>query len=186
MNSRLFLQARNYTQASRKPGDVLWIVLHSAELAEKPTAAEALAKWCAGPNAPRASWHYAVDPDSVTQSVLEEDVAWAAPGANRQGIHIELAGYARQTAEQWDDPPSRALLELAGELVADICTRWSIPVRYVASDALRASEPGITTHWQVTKAFRRSTHTDPGAAFPMGAFVASVRERQFALLPVVE
>lgn len=168
-----YVQARNFTNTDRS-AYIKHIVIHTAEIAEVLTAAEALAAWCAGPNAPQASWHYAVDPDSITQSVYDELIAWHAPGANRTGIGVELAGRARQTAEEWDDEFSRETLQRAARLVAHLCVKWNIPVEFVDREGLKAGAAGITTHNEVSLAFRKSDHTDPGPAFPMDAFLAQV------------
>ncbi len=171
-----FLQAKNYTRVARESGPraISLIVLHSSESPEKPGKAMDVARWFAGDLAPQASAHYVVDAGQVVQCVREQDVAWAAPGANRQGVHIELVGFARSLAEDWQDTYSQAELLKAAGLVAVLCARYGIPV--VALDALDLlqGKSGITTHAAVTTAFKRSDHTDPGVAFPMEAFVARV------------
>jgi N-acetyl-anhydromuramyl-L-alanine amidase AmpD len=171
-----FIQARNYTPAQRRKISV--VVMHSAEAPEKPGKAADVANWFAGDQAPKASAHYVVDAGEVVQCVREQDVAWAAPGANSQGIQIELVGYARQTAEDWADTYSAAMLEKASRLVAVICVRYGIPVMALDALALFKGQSGITTHAAVTEAFGRSTHTDPGKGFPMAAFVSRVAEIQ--------
>lgn len=168
-----FVQAKNYTLMPHGR-EIKWIVIHSAEMKEKPTAAEALAAWAAGPNAPRASWHFGIDVDSIVQCVRETDVAWHAPGANRHGIGIEHAGYARQTAEEWADEYSRDMLLRSARLVAWLCEKHRLPVAFVDREGLKAGRRGITTHNEVTMAFRRSTHTDPGHAFPMDWYLEQV------------
>jgi len=169
-----FIQAKNYRRGRARP--IRAVVLHTAEIAEVPMAAENLAAWAAGPNAPMASWHYAVDADSIVQCVREEDTAFAAPGLNADGIQIELAARAAQDAAGWADPYSMAVLVRAAELVADICKRHRLPVSFVDADGLLRGERGVTTHAEVTRAYKRSTHTDPGKSFPLAAFLAAVRE----------
>ncbi len=171
-----FMEAKNYTKVDRSK-EIRYVVLHTAEIGETLTAAEALMRWCAGPNAPRASWHFAVDADSVTQSVKEEYIAWHAPGANRTGIGIETCGRAAQTAEQWHDDYSSAVLQRTARLVAYLCRRWNLPVQFVDAAGLKYPTRGITTHAEVTKAFKQSTHTDPGKGFPMEEFLRMVMER---------
>ena len=169
-----FRQARNYTPANRSKVDV--VVIHTMEAVEASTTAENVAAWAAGPNAPQASWHYAIDDDSIVQCVREEDVAWAAPSRNHNGIQLEHAGYARQTAEQWADAFSTRMLARSAMLTARICTRWNIPIRFVAAEELRRGVRGITTHWEVTKGPGRGQtwHTDPGLYFPMERYLELV------------
>ncbi len=121
--------------------------------------------------------HNCVDADSITQSVKEEYVAWHAPGANRVGIGIEMCGRAAQTPEQWDDDFSRSVLRRTARLTAALCRRWNLPVQFVDAAALKYNVRGITTHAEVTKAFKQSTHTDPGKHFPMDEFLRLVREQ---------
>lgn len=171
-----FRQAKNYTWANRSPADIKWIVLHSMESPEKPTMAEAVANWFAGPDAPRASAHFNVDDDSIVQSVKVEHVAWHAPGANRHGIGIEHAGRARQSRADWFDDFSRRMLEeQSAPLCAYLCRRWDVPAEYVDREGLLAAKRGITTHNEVTQAFRRSTHWDPGPGFPMDWYIERVK-----------
>lgn len=170
-----FLQARSYTPSARTGATV--IVIHSMEAAEKPTTAEAVARWFAGPLAPKASAHFCVDSDSAIQSVRLRDVAWAAPGANANGIHIELAGYAKQTEAQWLDAYGMDMLARAAGVVAELCRRYSIPVEKLSVPELKAGKRGICGHHDVTLAFRKSTHTDPGRNFPWSRFLDMVRSR---------
>lgn len=168
-----FEQARHYTPADRKTIDL--IVIHDMEHPETPGTAHNVTSWFAGPTAPQASAHYCVDDAEVWGSVRDHDVAWHAPGANRNGIGIEHAGYANQTPAGWDDPYSRSMLNLSARLAADLVERWRIPVGYVGPAELVAGHRGITTHAAVSTAFHRSTHTDPGPNFPMGAYLNSIR-----------
>lgn len=173
--------ARNFGAAGNKYADrsqdIKHIVIHTAEMAEKPTGAEALGSWVSGPSAPQASWHYAVDDDTVVQCLDDKYIAWHAPGANRSGIGIEHVGYARQTATEWGDDFSRAMLSRSAELAATLCARWKIPVQFVDAEGLARGDAGITTHDAVSRAFKKSTHYDPGSHFPMAAYLKMVSER---------
>jgi N-acetyl-anhydromuramyl-L-alanine amidase AmpD len=160
-----FRQARHF-----RPGPMSrqskWIVIHSAEIGESLAGAEALMNVCATQERV-ASWHYAVDADSITQSVRERNIAFHAPGASSQSIGIELSGRARQTAEEWQDPYSLRMLELVAWLVSDISSRHGMPFTFVNAAGLIAGASGITTHAEVSKAWRKSDHWDPGPNFPM-------------------
>lgn len=175
-----FQQAEQYKAiaAGRK---VDLVVLHTGELPEKPTGAEAVANYFSRPrdangNVVTASSHFVHDDDSTVQCVLEKDIAYAAPGANNNGIQIEHAGYARQTAAEWADDYSTRELTISAQLTAKLCAKYAIPPNYVDDLGLLAGARGITTHVSVSKAFKRSTHTDPGPNFPMERYLELVRQ----------
>lgn len=160
-----FVQAKHFTPTSGRQIDL--VVIHDMEAKEDITTAENVAKWFAGKDAPRASAHWNHDPDSSVRSVLDKDVAWGAPGANHNGLQHELAGYARQTREEWLDDPSMKIMQRAAAKVREECLAYDIPVEFVNADRLLAGARGITTHLEVTRAWHRSTHWDPGYNFPM-------------------
>ena len=172
LNAIPFVGSPHFTNASRTKVDL--VVIHTAETPETLTSAEATANYFRT-TAREVSAHYCVDANSVVQCVKLEDVAWAAPGANHDGIQIELAGRAAQTPAQWSDAFSKRELDLAAELVAKLCEKYAIPVVRVESAGLVGGRRGITTHADVSRAFHRSTHWDPGSGFPMAAFLSSVR-----------
>lgn len=167
-----FIQARNYTRG--RSGTIDLLVVHTMESPEKPDTAESVARWFAGPTAPQASAHYCIDSDSIVQCVKDEDVAWHAPGANHNGLGFEHAGCAAQTPAEWSDDYSTKCLELSAELVAQKCIQYSVPVVWLRASDLLAGRRGITGHVQVSEAFKRSTHTDPGPNFPVERYVGLV------------
>jgi N-acetyl-anhydromuramyl-L-alanine amidase AmpD len=120
--------------------------------------------------------HNCIDNDSIVQCVRDSNVAWHAPGANHNGIGLEHAGYASQRLEDWRDAYSTAELQLSAQLARELCDRYRIPVAFVDAADLRRRRRGITTHWEVSKAFRKTDHTDPGPNFPMDDYLAMVRD----------
>jgi N-acetyl-anhydromuramyl-L-alanine amidase AmpD len=173
-----FVESPNRTRA---PGRAIGVVvIHTMEIAERPDAAEICARWFKTPVS-RVSAHYCVDADSVIQCVREKDIAWHARGGNTDSIGVELAGFASQTRRDWADPYSAAVLDRAANLVADVCRRRRIPVRWVVADDLVAGRRGLTGHNEVSEAFEQSDHWDPGDGFPVEAFVDRVRAREQAL-----
>lgn len=153
----------------------IWVVLHTMETPEGDQIAENIASWFANPVA-GTSAHYCVDPDSVVQCVDERACAWAAMQVgNAYGIHIEMAGRAAQTAAEWADGPSQAILARTAALTADICRRHNIPARYLTDQQLADGERGITTHAQISRVFKQSDHTDPGEGFPTQQFLGLVQ-----------
>lgn len=183
MDAIKYTPATFFSKASRTTMDL--VVIHSAECAEVSNAAENLAAWGGGPNANKASWRYAIDNDSITQSVLEKDVAWHAGPVNNYSIGIEHAGRASQTAEQWADDYSLAMLERSAELVADICRRYSIPIRRLsAADLKRGERREICGHVDVTMGLAGGKgHVDPGPAFPWDWYLERVASYGGAAAP---
>jgi N-acetyl-anhydromuramyl-L-alanine amidase AmpD len=167
-----FVESPNFTRAAGRAIDV--VVMHTMEIAERPDAAEICARWFRTPVS-QVSAHYCVDADSIVQCVWEKDVAWHARGGNANSIGVELGGFAGQTTTDWEDTYSATVLERAATLVADVCRRRRIPVRWLDADDLRAGRPGLTGHSAVSRAFRKSDHWDPGDGFPVEAFVDRVR-----------
>jgi len=163
------VEAANFTPAHRAKVDL--VVLHSMENPEQKGAARRVAQWFAGSGAPQASAHYLIDSTEIIRGVRDEDVAWAAPGANSNGIHLEHAGQASQSLSAWLDPYGRAMLSRSVSLCAALCVRWDIPPVALPAPALVARERGITTHAEVSRAFKRSSHWDPGPGFPLVEYV---------------
>lgn len=180
MDAIKFKQARNYTKGRTSPIEL--VVLHDMEAQETSKTAENVAAWFSSTSAPKASCHYCIDNDSIVQCVQDSDVAWHAPGANHNGIGLEHAGYASQNRAQWMDKYSMDMLRRSAELTATLCHKYNLPAEFVDAKGLLAKKKGITTHWEVTKAFKKSTHTDPGKNFPMDIYLQLVQEFLFELV----
>ncbi len=84
-----FIQAANFTPVRSRLIDL--ISLHSIQAPQKGSTAESTARYFANPST-RVSAHNCFDQDSQVKCVRNNDVAWAAPGANHNGLHYELAG----------------------------------------------------------------------------------------------
>lgn len=166
-----FVQAKHYRKGGNTP--VSRIVIHDMEAAETNTTAEGCANFFAGGTVV-ASAHYCVDNDSIVQCVREGDVAFHAP-PNAGSIGIEHAGFARQTRQQWLDEYGRAMLRLSAQLVAELCAKYDLPMRWLSPSDLRDGRRGITTHNNVSLAFGQSSHTDPGPKFPTGWYLDRVK-----------
>ncbi len=172
-----FVESPNKTVTSGRTIDV--VVIHTMEIAERPDAAAICARWFATPVS-KVSAHYCVDAATVIQCVREKDIAWHARGGNTASVGIELAGFARQSAAEWGDGYSTAVLRRASALVGDLCTRRRIPVRWLQADDLVKGRRGITGHGEVSRAYRKSDHWDPGPGFPVESFLDRVRRAQAA------
>lgn len=172
-----FLQAHPSNYKATQGRNLDLIVFHDMEAPEAGQTAENVAAYFARQHPPgqASSAHYNVDNNTVVQSVRDKDIAYCAPGANHNGLHIEHAGYARQTTSEWLDPYGRAMLLRSAKLAEELCTQYQIPIKFITEAGLKLGHRGITTHAAVSQAFRRSSHTDPGFNFPMAYYINLVQ-----------
>jgi N-acetylmuramoyl-L-alanine amidase len=157
------------------------IVIHSAEALERNDTAENVARFFKNPGKlngrdRRVSAHLCIDNDSIVQCVFDNDVAFAAPGTNKDGIHLELAGFAVQTRAQWLDPFGVLLLDKAADDAAQYCLKYDIPVKHLSDKELAdKNQKGLIGHVQASKVFQGGRgHTDPGEGFPWDHFLSRV------------
>lgn len=163
------------------------LVIHTSEQPSATTqTAEALARFIASPptgtppNMNVASYHWAVDLDSIVHMQWCDGIddcdriAFHAP-PNWRGEGICLTGRAARdwtgTKDGVDDWPQ---LELAARLAAWRCQERGWPARRLTPQQLQAGEKGICGHVDISRAFGLSDHTDPGVAFPWAWFIQRV------------
>lgn len=167
-----FIPAAFYTPTHNRQIDV--IVIHDMEYPEKLTAAEDVAKFFHDQKDPKkgSSAHYCADENSIVRCVQDHNVAWAAPGANSNGLHFELAGFAKQDRKDWGDEYSLAMLEIVAELVARKAHQYDIRPRKIDASDLRAGRSGVCGHLDVTEAYPKlGSHRDPGDNFIWNHFM---------------
>lgn len=171
-----FVKARFFTPFGAGRRTVRVIVIHTMETPERDGIAQDIARDFANrPPNKKASAHLCIDNKTIVQSVKDNDVAFAAPGANSDGIHLELSGRAKQTKEDWQDDYSTAVLENAANAAAQYCLKYDIPVKKLSNSELGNKQSrGLVGHVQVSEVFKLSTHTDPGASFPWDHFLERV------------
>jgi N-acetyl-anhydromuramyl-L-alanine amidase AmpD len=170
-----FIKARWFKDVVNQKREVRVIVIHTMEAREKDNTAEIIAKdFQDRPASNKGSAHLCIDNNSIVQCVLDNDVAFAAPGANHNGIQLELAGFARQTRDDWFDEYSKAVLENAANAAAQYCLKYDLPRKHLTNSELRDGSEGIIGHVQATEVFNLSDHTDPGNGFPWSHFIDRV------------
>lgn len=170
--SRTFIQG-NQAHTSGPMGAVDLVVIHATVSPCKTGGARQNAKYFQSAAAGGLA-HYIVDPGEVVQACRENVACWHAQPVNKRAIGVELCDPQSGADSRWQNPAHARMLALAAELFADICTRHGVPKVYVDHEGLLRGERGITTHHDVTLAWHKSTHTDPGPGFPMGAFITAV------------
>ncbi len=169
------IKAKWFKDIINQKREVRVIVIHTMESGETNKTAENVAKYFQGlSSTKKASAHLCIDNNSIVQCVLDNDVAFAAPGANHNGIQLELAGKANQSSAQWDDVYSKDLLENAANAAAQYCLKYNLPRKHLSDTELKNGDEGIIGHDQATAVFKISTHTDPGQNFPWATFIARV------------
>jgi N-acetylmuramoyl-L-alanine amidase CwlA len=154
------------------------IVLHSTVSPCKPGAADAIARFFRIGQAVTSA-HYVVDPAKVIQMVGDHTVAYHC-GYNQDSIGIEMCDMPSQDIKRWDDKAHRDMEARAADLVARLCLAYNIPARYVSAADLMKGKKGVTTHAQMSQAYKRSTHWDPGA-WRRFRFMGRVRARALLL-----
>jgi N-acetyl-anhydromuramyl-L-alanine amidase AmpD len=168
------IKAKWFSKSQNKR-EVRLVVIHSVEAPEKPDTAENVAKYFQGlPATKKASAHLCIDSNSIVQSVFDNDVAYAAPGANSDGLQIELAGYAKQKRMEWLDPYGILMIENAANATAQYCLKYDIPYVHLTNQQLSNNEKGIVGHYQVSEVYKKSDHNDPGDGFPWDLFIERV------------
>ena len=176
-----FVQAKSCSLRHPARRSIRAIVIHTMECQETSlTAAEDVADWFGGRTAfapPKASAHFCVDQDSVVQCVRECDEAWHASQANPWSIGLEHAGFARQTAGDWEDQPSSAILLRSARLAAKLCRTHGIQPRKLSLTEIVSGGSGFCGHADVNAAYgNKAGHTDPGEHFPWPSYLSIVTE----------
>jgi hypothetical protein len=183
-----FKQAQWYHEGRRGyngDGRIHGVVVHSMEAPEKGTTAEAVATYFANGSGGRpSSADWCFDSNSEVECVRATDEAYHAPPASRWTRGYEHAGYARQTAQDWHDPFSWAMLRRSAVMLGKESQRFKFPIRYLSVADLKAGRiDGVTTHDAVSKAFGKSSHWDPGPGFPMTEWLKMARDGIHTVAP---
>jgi hypothetical protein len=99
-----------------------------------------------------------------------------APPLNPTWWSICIPGRAAQTRELWLDLASRAYLKGVAHFIVDVWhldgERWPLTFRTAAE--LVAGAQGITSHNEVSTAWRKTDHWDPGPSFPWDVLASDI------------
>lgn len=173
----IFVPSPNRTANKRPRVWRLW-VLHTMEGSEHPQVAENLVSGWFAKASTRASTHWAVDNNSLAQSVDDDrDLAWHAPGANHDALGIEQAGTAAQNPTQWADRYSSDMIDLSARAFVVVGhRRHGLPIRRLTIPQIADGiTRGICGHHDISLAFGRSDHWDPGPSYPWELWLDLVR-----------
>lgn len=151
------------------------IYIHSMEAPEKDQTAENVARYFSTIDR-KASAHICVDNNSEVRCVRDEDTAFHVGNDNSSSLGLELAGYAKQTRNEWLDDYGKALLKRAAKIVANWCRVHNIPAVWLDVVDLKEGQRGISSHYNGGLAFGGTSHWDPGPGFPHDYFIQLVKE----------
>jgi hypothetical protein len=169
------------------------IVVHDSEGGEGATAGKALAGFLTRPgDRPNgsggmygSSYAYVSDLDLWAWPCVPHNVvSYSASGANHNGVHVCIPGKAAQTRAQWLEPVSRGYIRTTAAVIVDIAAAEGIPLVRLTVAQVRDGMSGYCSHHDVSLAFGKSTHTDPGPNFPWDVLAADIAA--FTAPPVVE
>ena len=124
---------------TRQLSDISLVVIHSTE----SNSARSSAEWFANPNS-NGSAHILVDDRECYRTLDNTVIPWGAPGANTRGFHIEHAGWAHWSTQDWLS--HEQTLRRGAYKAALHAGRFHIPLRWLAVDDLRHGRAGFVTH----------------------------------------
>lgn len=123
-------------------------------------------------------YHAGVDNLRVACYAQDDEIVWAEGGDNLHALSIVLIGWSSSRAADYiTDPYLRLQFELAAQQVAYWCGKYGIPVTRVApgTPGHAPTQRGIAEHADDHDP-HSGGHTDPGAGFPMDAFIKRVQQ----------
>jgi hypothetical protein len=162
-------------------------LIHDLEAPPKNGMAAGLVQWV---RSAKLSPHTMSDPGEIMQ-VLDERHAGAHAGgnANMSLVGFEVTGYASYTADQWTSGDCFAGVRNQARAVANLWkvmgwdrnnVEWGsvgqLQAAYNNWSAGRPFTPMMWTHYDVTRAWSQTTHTDPGPGFPYSIFRQMVKQ----------
>lgn len=167
-----FIQAKHVWP--RSTSSIRHFGLHTPEGPEMPRYARNLG-WYFRDTDRVASTHFGTDSELTVRYADDAQTCAAAKGINTSGIHVEIAGVAAQTDEQWNDEFSVAALGRTARLFQLFEAAYGIPAVLLSAAELSAGKAGIVTHATAWQVFGGDFRSDPGDNFPDELFLAMCR-----------
>lgn len=175
-----------YSSGDNKP--IKRIVIHSTVSPCEPGGAANIAAYFRSASA-GGSAHYVVDPENTVQAAYDSVICWHAP-PNKNSIGIEMCDNPGPVPDvksgsalwqklrrswRWRNENQKKMLRRTAKLTAQLCLAYNIPIDWLSVAHLKTGAyRGITSHNNVSKAFRQSSHWDPGW-WPRRKFMRLVR-----------
>lgn len=157
------------------------LVIHTSEGGETGVAAENLCSFMgmvgdrfnADGSTYGASYQYVTDTDEGLYPATPDNVvAYAAAGANHDGIHFCIPGKAGQDELGWADADSQAHIASLAWGMKQKSIEHTIPLIHLTDSQIINGHAGYCDHWAISRVYKRSTHTDVGQHFPWNQLAA--------------
>lgn len=170
-SARCKLKRAAHDSGARKANSIRLVVIHDAEASSAAGVANFFAS-----SSSAASTQLAVDGKECWRMLPDLVVPWGAPGANSDGLHVEICGYAAWSKDEWLQ--HEHMLRRAAWKAAKWCWLYGISARWLSDKQLaNGTARGLTTHRQVSRVMQTpGGHTDPGPNFPAATFLGWVKE----------
>lgn len=121
----------------------------------------------------RGSAHVVVDRLECYRTLAPSTIPWGAAGVNGRGWHLELAGYAEWSRNQWLE--HRGTLNRGAFKLAYHGRRFEIPLTRLSRRQLAAGHDlGVIDHATASAVYGGS-HWDPGPHFPWDVFMKKAK-----------
>lgn len=165
----------NMNSGARHASDIRLIVIHDAENANARSVARFFST-----TTEEASAHLCVGQTSCYRTLPDLIIPMAAPGANTNGLHIEQAGFARWSRDEWLNHLNT--IKRCAYKTAHLAHKYQTGIRFLTPTDLRLGKSGITTHnnvslWQKALGTPGDhSHTDPGPNYPIDVFMELVQK----------
>lgn len=160
-------------QQSPRNGAVIdRIYVHTNEGPQGPGAARNLVGYLAHED---GGYQLVADDAEVVRAAGDDVIVWAEGGDNTHALSLCFIGRAAFTPTDWSTPYSASMIERGAQAVAAWCRTYNVPAVRVAPGAPGQAPTGrgIAEHADDHDPNSQG-HTDPGAGFPIDAFIARV------------
>jgi hypothetical protein len=170
-----------YHGGTRPSSSIRFVCIHTSDgpSSSDPRGAQKVAQYFAHCDR-QASAHYVIGCDDAYKCVSALQIAYAVPGLNTPGLHVELVALSTDSTNDWLAASHNQILDRAARLFALLCYTYDIRPDVVIDADLSAWQnnhvTGIVTHAQCSRVLKPNNgHTDPGPNFPLDKFLELVQ-----------
>lgn len=165
-----FIQASGYSRGRLK-GDVLWLVLHTAEGVTDELGLGTYFKT----GTRKASSNAGVGQDGgYAEYVTYNNTPWTNPPINSQSDTLEICAFKVWTRRQW--LTREDMLETVAHWLAWRSVVRGIPLVLISGAQAVRGIPGVIDHRRVNDGFHKSDHTDIGKNFPWDVVITRAQQ----------